>query len=194
MPWLPRFLLCYRRSVADIYVVFSPDLCYHGDMTRKAIPIAERFWKRVEKTDTCWIWTGAKTHGGYGVIQSGRRPSKIIRTHRLSYELCNGPIADGLDVCHSCDNPSCVNPSHLFLGTRSDNMRDCVAKGRLTAPSTCFSRGENHPRSKLTADQVRAIRIEYESGKTSTRKLAEKYAISRRSIMFIIHRKQWTHI
>jgi hypothetical protein len=90
----------------------------------------KRFWDKVEKTNTCWNWTGAK-RSGYGVIKINH---KLISTHRFSYELHNGSIPNGLLVCHSCDNSLCVNPEHLFIGTYSDNMKDCRDKGRLIVP------------------------------------------------------------
>lgn len=90
----------------------------------------KRFWDKVQKTDTCWNWIGSKRHG-YGVIKI---EGKNISTHRLSYEMHIGPIPFGVNVCHSCDNPSCVNPNHLFLGTQSDNMIDAMEKGRIVVP------------------------------------------------------------
>lgn len=95
------------------------------------VPIEKRFWEKVKKAsnDECWLWLGGKTYGGYGVIGSGGRHG-LIRAHRLSWEIANSKIPEGLWVLHKCDNPPCVNPKHLFLGTQSDNMNDCIAKGR----------------------------------------------------------------
>lgn len=98
---------------------------------RKYPPLEVRFWRRVDRAggpDACWLWLGPKTPRGYGATS---RLNKSVRAHRLSWELTNGPIPDGLIVCHRCDNPSCVRPSHLFLGTHADNMQDCSAKGRM---------------------------------------------------------------
>lgn len=93
----------------------------------RIIPIEERFWQNVGVSADCWEWQGTKDSKGYGLITDRR---KNIGAHRLSWQLCYGPIPDGLYVCHSCDNPSCVRPEHLFLGTNQDNQRDASAKGR----------------------------------------------------------------
>lgn len=93
-------------------------------------PLADRFWAKVEKTEGCWKWHGSKSPGGYGQIREGARLSRLWRANRLSWVFHFGAIPEGLDVCHRCDNPECTRPDHLFLGSHSDNMRDCYAKKR----------------------------------------------------------------
>jgi len=156
----------------------------------KFTPIEERFWKFVQKTNTCWIWTGAKTNGGYGVLNDGS--NHVVRAHRLSYEMHYSPIPNVLDVCHHCDNPSCVNPAHLFLGTPTENAADMVMKNRVSR--THNPQGEKHPMSKLTETQVASIRAAYIPHVVSLNTLANKYHVSKRTILFIIQGKHWKQV
>ena len=99
----------------------------------------ERFWSYVKKTPHCWLWTASKIGKGYGNFS--RSPKEAPRTtyaHRLSYEWEVGPIPSGMMVCHRCDNPLCVRPSHLFLGTNTDNMHDASIKGRLVREPSLY--------------------------------------------------------
>lgn len=89
----------------------------------------KRFWSKVDKTDYCWNWT-ASTRQGYGAI---KLRYSVWDAHRISWEIHYGEIPDGFDVCHSCDNRKCINPNHLFVGTRKDNMQDALYKNRLTS-------------------------------------------------------------
>jgi hypothetical protein len=92
----------------------------------------DRFWAKVDKRgpDECWEWQAALTRGGYGTFVVTKSPKRMARAHRFAWELTHGEEPKGLHVCHQCDNPLCVNPAHLWLGTNQDNMRDCADKGR----------------------------------------------------------------
>lgn len=97
-------------------------------------PIEERFWKKVKKTDSCWIWIGAKFAIGYGAIFTGKKVNghkRPVSAHRFSYELKNGPIPNNFFILHKCDNPPCVNPDHLWAGTQRQNLIDCLKKVRM---------------------------------------------------------------
>ncbi len=129
----------------------------------------------------CWIWMGGLCHGGYGCMNIGSRTDgsrRTVNAHRVSWEVHYGPIPDGLFVLHRCDNKSCVNPSHLFLGTHSDNMADMVAKGRSLS-------GEKHNLAKLTDKDVAEIRS---LGKTTIhRKIAKRFGVSRTHVGALIN-------
>ena len=102
--------------------------------TRARGTLKERFFRFVEKTDYCWLWVGGKGLKGYGRIQEGGQGSKHLLSHRVSYEMHKGDIPSGLVVMHICDNPSCVNPEHLRVGTQSENILDAIKKGRKFLP------------------------------------------------------------
>lgn len=144
-----------------------------------------RFWSRVQKSDGCWTWTGSKDGDGYGFV--GRD-----RAHRFSYELANGPIPKGLCVLHTCDNPPCVRPDHLFLGTHADNVADRHAKGRDShKPRVPVRIGEAQPMAKLTNAVVAEIRAAYATG-TSTRDLAKRHGVSQPTISRVVRGRLWT--
>ena len=147
----------------------------------------QRFWDKVEKTDDCWNWKGARFNHGYGQFWNGRRP---VVAHRYSWELHNGPIPDGLHCLHVCDTPDCVNPSHLFLGTHQDNMTDMVNKGR----SRSVSAGEANRHAKLTEGAVRQIRKYHAAGGCTQSWLAIVYGVGSMTINSLLHYKTWKHI
>ena len=130
----------------------------------------KNFWAKVRKTENkaeCWLWEAAKNDKGYGVFQVGWKVQK--RAHRIAYELTYGNIEEGLIICHTCDNPSCVNPHHLFLGTVKDNVDDMIAKGRKV---NCY--GQKNGAAKLSDQDVVAI---YFDDRTNV-EIAKIYGIS----------------
>ena len=152
-------------------------------MPGKHAPVEERFSKFFVKgsPDECWEWIGAKLPTGYGLI---RVDSKTIRAHRLALELHLGrPITPGLNVLHSCDNPGCVNYSHLREGTQQENVDDMMERGRAVLPS-------QPPGQKLTWDQVNEIRSRV--GQTRTA-IAKEFGMSPSQISRIINNKTWAN-
>lgn len=150
----------------------------------------KNFWKFVDKKsdNECWNWTNKRTNGrGYGRTYTGY--AKWMYAHRASWLINKGPIPDGLFVCHKCDNPSCCNPNHLWLGTNADNQKDKFAKGRdwQSRHPEKLCRGENHPRCKLTDEQVLEIRQTYKPWMGG--KLARKFRCSPSTIHLIVKGK-----
>jgi hypothetical protein len=146
----------------------------------------ERFWNKVQRTDTCWTWTGALLRsGGYGAFGLWRGDrTHCLRAHVLSYELTYGPIEEGQCVLHHCDNPPCVRPDHLFLGDRTINSEDKIAKGRMR-------RGENRPNAKLTDAQVLEIRHRVHDLIVT---MAKEYGVSLALVDGIVTRRRWQHL
>lgn len=148
----------------------------------------DRFWSKVEKTSYCWNWTAGSRnpHLGYGEFKwQGRN---YIAT-RFLWMLEYGVAPGSLSVLHRCDNPRCVNPDHLFLGTDKDNMTDKATKKRGNAP-----KGEKHGRVKLTADMVRDIRSKYAAHTHTLTQLAQEYSVAFQHISGIVNRRFWRHI
>lgn len=132
----------------------------------------KRFWKMVNKTDSCWLWTGKLHRTGYGLISdmiNGKR--KDIRAHRVSYKIHHGSLPDDMFVCHTCDTRNCVNPAHLFLGTNQENVNDMVQKKRQ-------AHGSKNGHSKLSPEQVSEIMT---STETQT-ELAKRYGVCQSQI------------
>lgn len=159
-------------------------------------PLEERFWEKVQKTNTCWLWTASQhvSKLPYGEFWDDKS-KKLKLAHRVSYELAYGPIPDGMKVLHECDNARCVRPDHLFLGTQAENVRDMVAKGRRRGGvDTSNQSGEKNKQAKLTAEQVRAMRQRYAANDVYMEQLASEYGISIGHVSVIINRKAWRHV
>lgn len=166
----------------------------------------KNFWDRVEKGDGCWRWTGKPSSAGYGRVGVGKR--RVVFAHRRAWELTHGPVPDGMCVLHRCDNPICVRPDHLFLGTRGDNARDMASKGRAhlqrrphamagdkhwsRQKPTLVRRGEDHHQAKLAAADAVAIRNAFADGATHAA-LAAQYGVSEGTIGFIVKGTTWKH-
>ena len=144
------------------------------------------FWSRVDKSGECWIWTGCRLKGGYGQLGHPDGSGRQVRAHRLAWELSHGPIPAGLLVCHTCDNPPCVRPDHLFLGTTSDNVHDARAKGRAAI-------GERHGRAVLTEEDVRQARTLAGTGLSSA-EVASRYGVSVTTMRYALMGKTWRHV
>lgn len=147
-----------------------------------------RFWSKVNTTsnsDECWEWQASKDIHGYGWFF---HDNKMKKANRTAWELCNGMIPNDLNILHTCDNPSCCNPKHLFAGTRQDNMRDMVAKGRNKFPHLV---GEQHGKHKLTFGQVNYIRERYARGNITQRVIANEVGISQSQVGRIIRGTRW---
>jgi len=159
------------------------------------IDLNARFFSKVDKTAECWIWNAARQalnyKSGYGVIRvyiNGKRT--MIGAHRLSYIMHHGELDNNLFVCHTCDNPLCVNPDHLFLGTQKDNIHDAVLKGRHFHAELP---GELNPAAKLTEPLVEGIKLLHKEG-FGTSRLARMYGVHRTTIQKIMRNKTWRDI
>lgn len=168
------FHFCSNRAC------INPEHLFLGKKSRPYTD-EERFWKKVKKAENgCWEWQASCDKKGYGQI---RFNGTMIKAHRKMWEIVKGPIPEGLCVLHRCDNPPCVNPDHLFLGTMKDNSQDMVKKGRCAWNSV-----------KLTANQIIEIRKQYTTGSVLYRELAEKHGVAVSTIGSIIRKETWKKI
>ena len=136
-------------------------------MTKPGLPIEERFWLHVDRSDPagCWEWTASRRRRGYGQFRA--KPGEPMwQAHRMAWTLTFGPIPGGLLVCHHCDNPPCCRPDHLFLGTNEHNVQDMVRKGRLAGFTSRPPREISARVRTLTDDQVRDIRRRFAAGES----------------------------
>ena len=150
-----------------------------------------RFWAKVDVRGLgeCWPWMGSTTPSGYGELRL-ERSRKKKPAHVISYEIKNGAMPSGLLACHTCDNPPCCNPGHLFSGSHKDNAADASAKGRLrTGPS----KGSQNANSRLTEDDVRQIRVLITAGHTNMA-IGAKYGVTHSMVSMIRRGLSWTHI
>lgn len=154
--------------------------------------LEKRFWARTRKGSDaeCWEWTAARDRKGYGLIKD-TQTGRSVKAHRVSWQLHHGSIPDGMCVCHSCDNPSCVNPAHLWLGTNADNTADRDAKGHQR---TSDQSGEHNPGHKLVLEEVGAIRAMYDQGSVTQASLARQYQVTGPEISMIVNRKRWARV
>lgn len=150
--------------------------------TYTAGEIAERIWRQVEKTDTCWLWRGY-TRNGYGVLSINDGPRYL---HRLVYLMYVGPLLSESTVCHQCDTPRCLRPDHLFAGTQADNVADMRAKGRARYVAV---RGAQHGRYRISDDIVIAVRRSYETDRPKQRDLASRFGLTQGTVWAIVNRR-----
>lgn len=163
----------------------------YNNLTRREY-MTHLFWERAEKgdEDQCWLWRGSFNHKGYGKLGFTQRVSGryiSICAHRLSYRLFRGKMPKNICVLHDCDNPPCVNPKHLFLGTNGDNVADMVQKGRQ-------AKGVKKWGAKFSEDQVREIRRCYAAGEASQKELAAEYGVETGTMCHLLQKHTWAHV
>lgn len=179
------------------------------------LPIADRFWTKVKKTSSCWPWTAALNPSGYGMLSGGRKKDAPLRAHRISWIIHMGQIPNGMHVLHRCDNRRCVNPSHLFLGSNLDNVRDMVKKernakgvkhsetmkrfaargdknGTKTHPEKIL-KGESHFAAILTNGKIIQIRSMRRAG-LKLKHIGDIFGVAKSTICCICKRRRWKHV
>lgn len=155
-----------------------PDCKACSGKPARVVTVEERYWSKVDKSGDCWLWQAStNTNNGYGRFWANKEAGHTL-AHRFVWELVNGPIPDGMEVCHSCDTPACVRPEHLFLGSHSDNIADCVAKGRNNL-------------QELTVEQVLEIKERLKKGGETQVEIAKDYPITRGAIYHIKTGSTW---
>jgi hypothetical protein len=169
---------------------FCSKKCFSNEQTKRALSgIGERFWSKVKKgkPHECWLWTGALRAGGYGWFNYKGRPTNASR---IAYIITNGELPSHIFVCHSCDNPACCNPNHLWPGTASDNNRDRDIKGRGNNRHPNVSKEERHPSAKLDRQKV----AQAYTSKISAVELALLWGVTPQAIHAIRKGKNWKSV
>ncbi len=165
-----------KISEANKKRIWSTESIAKGIVSRTR-SLADKFWSKVFKSTNCWLWMASKDSKGYGHLVHCK---KTLMAHHLSWKIHHGPIPEGMNVLHKCDNPFCVNPDHLFLGTQLDNMIDMARK-------------ERQPCRKLSKSEVLEIRDLYKSGEFSQKFLSKKYEVCTATIHNVVNEIKWKH-
>lgn len=163
----------------------------------RSIPVLERFFSYVEKTDGCWNWIGAIGSSGYGTF---KMDGKSVSVHRFSFQMSAGAIPSGLQVCHHCDNRTCVNPAHLFLGSAKENRADAIQKNRIPTGAghwtskkpDMVARGAAAGSSKLKDPDIQKIRLL--SKAKSLTDIAEQFGVTASTIGKVVNGRTWKHV
>lgn|SRR3990167_1209066 len=163
--------------------------CCSVSCRHKWFSIEKRFWRNVKKTSSCWMWTSSTNDKGYGqtTITRKHKVHQNVSAHRMAYELTYGSIPGNQYVLHQCDNPPCVKPDHLYLGTAQDNINDCVRKNRN-------SFGEHRYCAKLLISDVQKIRLSYNGQRGHFVILGNTYGVTPETISNIVRRKTWKQV
>ena len=149
--------------------------------------VLARFEKLTQRGDGCWQWQGKPDKDGYGRLRIGGR--KVCKSHRAAWMIANDIDPGEKLICHHCDNPGCVNPSHLYLGTFADNSRDRAKRNRANP-----QKGSDRWNAKLTDDLVARILLEYQPGVTGQKELGKKFGVTQTCICLILHGRIWKHV
>lgn len=161
----------------------------------RGVPPIARVWHRAQRRGACWEYMGSRNDRGYGLLQIWDWPTRKQRhlyAHRVNYEAAHGPIPEGLQVCHRCDNPPCIRPDHLFLGTAKDNSHDAKRKGRLSRDHG--RPGATNASAKLSEAQVIEIRRAYAAGEANQSDLARRFGVKPSTVSMVVLRKNWRHL